>query len=359
MKETPRQARPIAIPHPRHSCPPPRAAHVLCPPLRRESQARIQRSSPRWPKEGLPTSPGDHRAGDVVLVPRSAAIRPAFGFLMAGGVIRSVAVGPDAGFFRDARARDHALSIPKAHRGLGLLSVEPDRPPSPIRLLQGASAVPRRSTALYSSPTLAYAEVYFAVIRPHRVLQVPFAMSCSSIHLDVQDLFDAGLRNGICVGNERISSAPSGPREILSSTMRCFTPIQSRRPRPERPRRLQARRIRETYSAAATWLAKASARAWCRCRRPAASRVRLVSDPDPFKDVGRFAFSKRLVGEARGQCRPHRASASAAKASFFSRSFWRTNSASGQRQIAHVPFSLKSRARGKAPKRSCRSRRRR
>ena len=64
--------------------------------------------------------------GDVVLVPDPSYPIHAFGFLMAGGVIRSVPSRADAGILLDARARDRPLD-PQAARGRGLLSVEPDR----------------------------------------------------------------------------------------------------------------------------------------------------------------------------------------------------------------------------------------
>ena len=64
--------------------------------------------------------------GDVVLVPNPSYPIHAFGFLMAGGVIRSVPIEPNEEFFRAAERAVHALH-PEADRDRGVLSVEPDR----------------------------------------------------------------------------------------------------------------------------------------------------------------------------------------------------------------------------------------
>ena len=92
--------------------------------------------------------------GDIVLVPNPSYPIHAFGFLMAGGVIRSVPVEPDAGVFRRARARRHALD-PEADRGRRLLSVESDRLRRRPRLLPGPRRLreeARRSSCCRISP---------------------------------------------------------------------------------------------------------------------------------------------------------------------------------------------------------------
>ena len=83
--------------------------------------------------------------GDVMLVPNPSYPIHAFGFLMAGGVIRSVPSEPDARFLPGARARDHAFD-PEAARGGGLLSVQSDRLRGRARFLQGPCRRSRRST---------------------------------------------------------------------------------------------------------------------------------------------------------------------------------------------------------------------
>ncbi len=52
--------------------------------------------------------------GDVVLCPNPTYPIHAFGFIMSGGVIRSIPAEPDETFFRCARARRCSHSIPQA-----------------------------------------------------------------------------------------------------------------------------------------------------------------------------------------------------------------------------------------------------
>src|SRR2546430_14935905 len=63
--------------------------------------------------------------GDVILVPDPSYPIHAFGFLMAGGVCRSVASEPTPEFFR-AIERAIVHSIPKPLAGVGCYSAEPD-----------------------------------------------------------------------------------------------------------------------------------------------------------------------------------------------------------------------------------------
>ena len=74
--------------------------------------------------------------GDVILCPNPTYPIHAFGFLMAGGVIRSIPVEPDANFFAPLeRAVRH--SIPKPLGADPELSLEPDGLCRDARFLQG------------------------------------------------------------------------------------------------------------------------------------------------------------------------------------------------------------------------------
>ena len=72
--------------------------------------------------------------GDVVLVPNPSYPIHAFGFLMAGGVIRSVPAEPGPEFFT-ALERAIVAFDSEADRGRGLLSVQPDGDGRLARLL--------------------------------------------------------------------------------------------------------------------------------------------------------------------------------------------------------------------------------
>ena len=182
--------------------PAPRAGRLLRAPLRREAQSRhAGRRHARLQGRLRQRRAGDHRAGR-----RRAGARPELSDprlrLPDGGRRDPLgAVGADAGFFRDARARDHPLD-PEADRGRGLLSVEPDRVCRRSRFLQGPRAV--REEARHLHPVRS--RLCRGLFR-----RQPAAVGAAGagrdgrrgrVHLDVEDLFDAGLAHGLC-GRQR------------------------------------------------------------------------------------------------------------------------------------------------------------
>ena len=139
--------------------------------------------------------------GDVVLVPDPSYPIHAFGFLMAGGVIRSVPSEPTPEFLRDARARHHPFD-PEADRGRGLLSVEPDRPCRRSRLLQGARAVREEARHLHPVRSRLCRSLFRRQSAAVGAAGAGRDRRRRRIHLDVEDLFDAGLAHGLC-GRQR------------------------------------------------------------------------------------------------------------------------------------------------------------
>jgi len=112
--------------------------------------------------------------GDVVLVPNPSYPIHAFGFLMAGGVIRSVPIEPDEEFFRSAeRAVMH--SIPKP---IALVVCYPSNPTATVASLDFYRDLVlfAKKHDIFILSDLAYAEVYFDKDPPPSVLQVPGAI---------------------------------------------------------------------------------------------------------------------------------------------------------------------------------------
>ena len=136
--------------------------------------------------------------GDVVLVPEPELSDPRLRLPDGGRRHPLGAVGADAEFLPHARARDHAFD-PEADRGGRLLSVQPDRAMSPsLDFYKDLVAFAKKHDILILSD-LAYAEVYFDDNPPPSVLQVPGAdRHRGRVHLDVEDLFDAGLAHRLC-----------------------------------------------------------------------------------------------------------------------------------------------------------------
>ena len=87
--------------------------------------------------------------GDVVLCPNPSYPIHAFGFLMAGGVIRSVPSEPTPQFF-EAVERAIIHSIPKAAGARRLLSLQSDRLRREPRFLPGSGGVREEARDLHS-----------------------------------------------------------------------------------------------------------------------------------------------------------------------------------------------------------------
>ncbi len=112
--------------------------------------------------------------GDVILCPNQTYPIHAFGFIMSGGVIRSLQVEPDENFIRRCE-RGVKHSIPKA---LALILNYPSNPTAHVATLdfyRDVVAFAKKHDFIILSD-LAYSEIYFDGTPPPSVLQVPGAM---------------------------------------------------------------------------------------------------------------------------------------------------------------------------------------
>src|SRR5215471_10870813 len=109
--------------------------------------------------------------GDVIIVPNPSYPIHAFGFLMAGGVMRSVPSDPTPDFFA-ALERAVAHSIPKP---LAVVVCYPSNPTAYVADLDFYRDLVlfAKKHGIFILSDLAYAEVYFDANPPPSVLQVP------------------------------------------------------------------------------------------------------------------------------------------------------------------------------------------
>src|SRR5499426_3462941 len=152
--------------------------------------------------------------GDVVLVPDPSYPIHAFGFLMAGGVCRSVASEPTPDFF-PALERAILHSIPKP---LAVVVCYPSNPTAYVADLDFyRDLVPfAKKHNLIVLSDLAYAEVYFDGNPPPSLLQVPGAMDVAVEFTSMSKTFSMpGWRIGFAVGNERIIAALARVKSYL------------------------------------------------------------------------------------------------------------------------------------------------
>src|ERR1051326_9189243 len=144
--------------------------------------------------------------GDVVLVPNPSYPIHAFGFLMAGGVIRSVPSEPTPGFF-EALERAVIHSIPKPIAVVVCYPANPTAYVAGLDFYRDLVAFAKKH-GLFILSDLAYAEVYFDDNPPPSVLQVPGAVEFTVEFTSMSKTYSMpGWRMGFAVGNERIISA--------------------------------------------------------------------------------------------------------------------------------------------------------
>ncbi|MFL5142175.1 MAG: LL-diaminopimelate aminotransferase, partial [Microvirga sp.] len=161
--------------------------------------------------------------GDVVLVPDPSYPIHAFGFLMAGGVIRSVPAEPTPAFFSSLELAV-ARSIPKP---IAVVVCYPSNPTATVASLdfyRDLVTFAKRHDLIVLSD-LAYAEVYFDGEPPPSVLQIPGAADVAVEFTSMSKTFSmAGWRMGFAVGNERLLAALSRVKSYLDYG--AFTPVQ-------------------------------------------------------------------------------------------------------------------------------------
>ena len=159
--------------------------------------------------------------GDIIIVPNPTYPIHVFGFLMAGGAIRSVPVEADDKFF-GALERAVLFSIPKP---IAVVVCYPSNPTACVASLdfyRELIAFAKKHSLLVLSD-LAYAEVYFDNNPPPSVLQVPGAMDVAVEFTSMSKTYSMpGWRIGFAVGNERIIAALARVKSYLDYG--AFTP---------------------------------------------------------------------------------------------------------------------------------------
>ncbi len=233
--------------------------------------------------------------GDVVLVPNPSYPIHAFGFLMAGGVIRSVPSDPTPMFFA-ALERACMHSIPKP---LALVVCYPANPTAAVADLdfyRDIIAFAKRHSLIVLSD-LAYAEVYFDNNPPPSILQVPGAMDVAVEFTSMSKTYSMpGWRIGFAVGNERIVAALARVKSYLDYG--AFTPIQVAATAALNGPDDCIREMRDTYRRRRDVLVESFGRAGWNIPPPRASMFAWAPLPDAFRTLDTVEFSTLLIEKA-------------------------------------------------------------
>jgi alanine-synthesizing transaminase len=234
--------------------------------------------------------------GDVVVVPDPSYPIHAFGFLMAGGAIRSAPAEPTPAFF-PALERAVVRSIPKP---IALVCCYPSNPTAYVADLdfyRDLVAFAKKHELILLSD-LAYAEVYFDdKAPPPSVLQVPGAVDVAVEFTSMSKTFSmAGWRIGFAVGNERLLAALARVKSYLDYG--AFTPVQVAATAALNGPDDCIREMRATYKKRRDVLVDCFGKAGWPIPEPSASMFAWVPIPEKFRSLGSLEFSKLLVEKA-------------------------------------------------------------
>ncbi|MGB3540238.1 MAG: LL-diaminopimelate aminotransferase [Mesorhizobium sp.] len=233
--------------------------------------------------------------GDVILCPNPTYPIHAFGFIMSGGVIRSLQVEPDDKFI-PALERGMRHSIPKP---LALILNYPSNPTALVASLdfyKDVVAFAKKNDLIILSD-LAYSEIYFDGNPPPSVLQVPGAMEVAVEFTSMSKTFSMpGWRMGFAVGNERLISALTRVKSYLDYG--AFTPIQVAAAHALNGDGADIAEVREVYHKRRDVMVDAFGRAGWHIPAPAASMFAWAPIPEPFRHLGSLEFSKLLIEHA-------------------------------------------------------------
>jgi alanine-synthesizing transaminase len=232
--------------------------------------------------------------GDVIIAPDPAYPIHAYGFIIAGGVIRGVpAPSPEAYLSGMARAISNVAPKPKA-----MVLNYPSNPTAQVVGLdfyKDAVALAKKHD-IWILSDLAYSEIYFDD-PPPSVLAVEGA---KDIAVEVNSLSKtyamAGFRVGMAVGNARLIRALARVKSYLDYG--AYTPIQvAASAALDGPQDCVAD-IRAIYRSRRDALVESFAKAGWPIPSPPASMFAWAPIPQAYGSLGSVAFAKRLMEEA-------------------------------------------------------------
>jgi alanine-synthesizing transaminase len=233
--------------------------------------------------------------GDIVLVPNPSYPIHAFGFLMAGGVIRSVPAEPTPAFF-PALERAVMHSIPKP---LAVVVCYPSNPTAYVASLDFYRDLVAfaKKHEIFVLSDLAYSEVYFDGEKPPSVLQVPGAIDVTVEFTSMSKTFSmAGWRIGFAVGNERLIAALARVKSYLDYG--AFTPVQVAATAALNGPEACIDEMRAVYKRRRDVLVDSFGKAGWEIPVPSASMFAWVPVPEKFRSLGSLEFSKLLIEKA-------------------------------------------------------------
>ncbi len=233
--------------------------------------------------------------GDTVICPNPAYPIHAYGFIMAGGVIRHVpALTPEDYLSGISRAVKHSAPPPSV-----LIVSYPSNPTAQSVDLDFYKEIVRlaKQHDLLVLSDVAYSEIYFDDNPPPSILQVDGAKDIAvEINSMSKTYAMAGWRVGMVVGNERMCAALARVKSYLDYGN--FTPIQVAAAAALNGPQECVSEIRGIYKSRRDVLISSMKRAGWDIPTPPASMFAWTPLPEPYREIGSLAFSKLLMEHA-------------------------------------------------------------
>jgi alanine-synthesizing transaminase len=232
--------------------------------------------------------------GDVILAPNPSYPIHAFGFIMAGGVMRALPVESGDALLSEA-SKAVRYSVPKP---IAMVLNYPGNPTAAVADLEFYREAVRfaKKNDLYLLSDLAYAEIYFGDTPPPSILEVEGAKDVAVEFTSMSKTFSMpGWRMGFAVGNQRLIAALTRVKSYLDYG--AFTPIQvAAIAALDRSEEVSAQ-VRNVYRNRRDVLVSAFQQAGWAVPKPEASMFAWAPIPDGFGSDS-LAFSKTLLETA-------------------------------------------------------------
>jgi alanine-synthesizing transaminase len=230
--------------------------------------------------------------GDVIITPNPSYPIHAFGFIMAGGVIRHIeAHSPEQYLSGIGRAVRHSVPPP-----IAMVTCYPANPTAQVAGLdfyKDAVALAKKHDMFLLSD-MAYSEIYFEGEPPPSVLQVDGALD---VAVEVNTLSKtysmAGFRVGFALGNERLIAALARVKSYLDYG--AYTPIQVAAAAALNGPQDCVEEMRGIYKHRRDVLLESFAKAGWALPKPSASMFVWAPLPEKFTHLGSVEFAKRLM----------------------------------------------------------------
>ncbi len=232
--------------------------------------------------------------GDVVLVPNPTYPIHSFGFIMSGGVVRSMPAEPNEDFMRSLD-RGVRHSIPKP---IALVLNYPANPTAYTADLDFYAEVVKycKANDIFILSDLAYSEIYFDDVPPPSILQVPGAIDIAVEFTSMSKTYSMpGWRVGFAVGNERLIAALGRVKSYLDYG--AFTPIQVAATAALNGSDEVIEEVRKVYKYRRDVMVESFGRSGWHIPTPKATMFAWAPIPPQFAHLGSLEFAKLMIQE--------------------------------------------------------------